>query len=170
MTCLWLAGAKAYPVENNIFVSAETVAKNSLIRGALNANVKNNVFFHNGGEAAILAGAVIAADWTAFSALEGTAGSKWKLPVFTNAAEGKLDITTADADLLMPRLEDILKDITGADRRENTYAGAFEGPEVSPATAIDAVKVEGIQKIFRNGEVLIIRDGKTYNMMGQIVE
>ena len=170
VTCLWLAGAKAYPVENNIFVSAETVAKNSLIRGALNANVKNNVFFHNGGEAAILAGAVIAADWTAFSALEGTAGSKWKLPVFTNAAEGKLDITTADADLLMPRLEDILKDITGADRRENTYAGAFEGPEVSPATAIDAVKVEGIQKIFRNGEVLIIRDGKTYNMMGQIVE
>ena len=170
VTCLWLAGEKKYVAENNIFVSAETVANNSLIRGALNENVKNNVFFHNGGNAAILAGAVVAADSTAFFALEGTAGSKWKLPIFADAANGDLSITTADADLLMPRLEDILVDITGADRRENTYAGAFEGPEPSPTTAIDAVEVQGIQKIFRNGEVLIIRDGKTYNMMGQIVE
>ena len=33
---LWLAGDKKYPVENNIFISHETVANNSLIRGALN--------------------------------------------------------------------------------------------------------------------------------------
>ena len=44
------------------------------------------------------------------------------------------------------------------------------GTDPNPTTAIDnsfvPVKVE---KIFRNGEVLIIKDGKTYNMMGQIV-
>lgn len=169
ISCVWLAGSSKYPVENNIFVSDETVANNSLIRGALNENVKDNVFYHAGGNAAILAGAVVAADSTAFFAEGANAGSKWKLPVFANAATGDLSITTADADLLMPRLADVLVDIEGEDRGENTYAGAFEGPEVSPATAIDAVKVEGIQKIFRNGEVLIIRDGKTYNMMGQIV-
>ena len=170
VTCLWLAGAKAYPVENNIFVSAETVAKNSLIRGALNENVKNNVFYHNGGEAAILAGAVVAADSAAFFALEGTAGSKWKLPVFANAAIGDLAITTADADLQMPRMADVLVDIMGSERRENTYAGAFEGPEPGQGTSLDMTEVEGVEKIFRNGQVLIIKNGKTYNMMGQVVE
>ncbi len=170
VTCLWLAGAKAYPVENNIFVSAETVAKNSLIRGALNENVKNNVFFHNGGEAAILAGAVVAADSTAFFADGANAGSKWKLPVFANAAIGDLAITTADADLQMPRMADVLVDIMGSERRENTYAGAFEGPEPGQGTSLDMTEVEGVEKIFRNGQVLIIKNGKTYNMMGQVVE
>lgn len=167
---LYLAGSGAYAAENNIFVCKETASNVSLIRGALNDNIKNNVYHHDGGNAAILAGAVVAADSAAFFAEGANVGSVWKEPVFADAANGDLSITTADADLLMPRLEDILVDITGADRRENTYAGAFEGPEPSPATAIDAVEVQGIQKIFRNGEVLIIRDGKTYNMMGQIVE
>lgn len=171
-SAVYMAGTAAYEIQNNIFVCEETEANVSFIRGniAENTNVANNVFHHNGGNAAILAGTVVAADSAAYFADGANAGSKWKLPVFADAANGDLAITTADADLLMPRLADVLVDITGADRRENTYAGAFEGPEVSPATAIDAVKVEGIQKIFRNGEVLIIRDGKTYNMMGQIVE
>ena len=63
VTCLWLAGSKLYVVENNLLVSEETEANNSLIRGALNANVKNNVFFHKGGNAAVLAGAVVAKTW-----------------------------------------------------------------------------------------------------------
>lgn len=37
-------------------------------------------------------------------------------------------------------------------------------------TAIDNTYALEVQKVIRNGQVLIIRDGKTYNMMGQIVE
>lgn len=41
----------------------------------------------------------------------------------------------------------------------------------SDATAIDSnVVAPKVEKIFRNGQVLIIKNGKTYNMMGQVVE
>lgn len=130
ITCLYLAGAKLYPVENNIFVSAETKAKNSLIRGGLNENVKNNVFYHAGGEAVILAGAEVLADSAAFFANDANAGSVWKAVNFVDAAKGDLALTGAsdgDTDLGVARLEDVLKDINGTDRAETTYAGAFEG-------------------------------------------
>lgn len=131
IACVWLAGAKAYPVENNLFVSMETEAHNSLIRGALNANVKNNAFYHAGGNAAILAGAVVAADYKAFLPIADE-GSVWTQPAFSNAPE--LDFTVAlNQALLMPRNEEVLKDINGNDRRENTYAGAIEGPEATAA-------------------------------------
>jgi hypothetical protein len=40
-----------------------------------------------------------------------------------------------------------------------------------PATAIDnTVVAPQVEKIVRNGQVLIIRDGKTFNMMGQEVK
>ena len=40
-----------------------------------------------------------------------------------------------------------------------------------PATAIDnTIVAPQVEKIVRNGQVLIIRDGKTYNMMGQEVK
>lgn len=170
IACLYLAGERKYIVENNLFVSAETTAHNSLIRGALNENVKNNVFFHNGGEAAILAGAVVAADSTAFFALEGTTGSAWAAPVFVDAANGNLDIAVANEALMMPQVADVLDDINGTARGEQTYAGAFEGPEPGQGTSLDMTEVEGVEKIFRNGQVLIIKNGKTYNMMGQVVE
>lgn len=171
VTCLWLAGTKLYIAENNLLVSEETEANNSLIRGALNENVKNNVFFHKGGNAAVLAGAVVAKTWEEFAALEGTAGSKWTEPKFADAANGDFAIAEYNENLIVPRSEAVLKDIENKDRRENTYAGAYEGPDKSPGDAIDNIELsEGAQKIFRNGEVLIIRDGKTYNMMGQIVK
>ena len=42
----------------------------------------------------------------------------------------------------------------------------------STATDAEHVQVEAVkvQKILRNGQILIVRDGKVYNMMGQIVE
>lgn len=168
---LYLAGAKAYPVENNIFVSEEAEANNSLIRGAVNENVKNNVFFHKGGNAAVLAGAVVAKTWEEFTAEGANAGSKWAEPKFADAANGDLAITEKNEDLKVARLETVLKDIDGKDRAEQTYAGAFEFVEPGGPDAVDNIELrEGAQKIFRNGEVLIIRDGKTYNMMGQIVK
>lgn len=171
VTCLWLAGTKQYVAENNLLVSEETEVNNSLIRGALNENVKNNVFFHKGGNAAVLAGAVVAKTWEEFAALEGTAGSKWTEPKFADAANGDFAIAEYNENLIVPRSEAVLKDIENKDRRENTYAGAYEGPDKSPGDAIDNIELsEGAQKLFRDGEVLIIRDGKTYNMMGQIVK
>lgn len=168
---LYLAGAKAYPVENNIFVSEEAEANNSLIRGAVNENVKNNVFFHKGGNAAVLAGAVVAKTWEEFTAEGANAGSKWAEPKFADAANGDLAITEKNEALKVARLETVLKDIDGKDRAEQTYAGAFEFVEPGGTDAVDNIELrEGAQKIFRNGEVLIIRDGKTYNMMGQTVK
>lgn len=168
---LYLAGAKAYPVENNIFVSEEAEANNSLIRGAVNENVKNNVFFHKGGNAAVLAGAVVAKTWEEFTAEGANAGSKWGEPKFADAANGDLAITEKNEALKVARLETVLKDIDGKDRAEQTYAGAFEFVEPGGTDAVDNIELrEGAQKIFRNGEVLIIRDGKTYNMMGQTVK
>ena len=167
---LYLAGAKAYPVENNIFVSEEAEANNSLIRGAVNENVKNNVFFHKGGNAAVLAGAVVAKTWEEFTAEGANAGSKWAEPKFADAANGDLAITEKNEALKVARLETVLKDIDGKDRAEQTYAGAFEFVEPGGTDAVDNIELrEGAQKIFRNGQVLIIRDGKAYNMMGQIV-
>ena len=167
---LYLAGAKAYPVENNIFVSEEAEANNSLIRGAVNENVKNNVFFHKGGNAAILAGAVVAKTWDEFTAEGANAGSKWAEPKFADAAKGDLAIAEKNDDLKVARLETVLKDIDGKDRAEQTYAGAFEYIEPETPEGVDNIEsIEGAQKIFRNGEVLIIRDGKTYNMMGQTI-
>ena len=45
-----------------------------------------------------------------------------------------------------------------------------EGTDPNPTTAIDNIYVLEVQKVIRNGQVLIIKDGKTYYMMGQIVE
>ena len=48
----------------------------------------------------------------------------------------------------------------------------FTQKEQGPATAIDnnTVVAPQVDKILRNGQVLIIRDGKTYNMVGQEVK
>lgn len=47
----------------------------------------------------------------------------------------------------------------------------FTQKEQGPATAVDNTTVAPqVQKIIRDGQVLIIRDGKTFNMMGQEVK
>ena len=46
----------------------------------------------------------------------------------------------------------------------------FTQKEQGPATAVEnTVVAPQVQKIIRDGQVLIIRDGKTFNMMGQEV-
>lgn len=131
-TLLWLAGTKQYPVQNNIFVCEETTAHVSLIRGALNPNVTGNVFYHNGGNAAIVAGAP---SCMAFTDLETSypaqaATSKWTNVTFTDAANGDLSLagsSDGDLNLAIARLADVLTDINGKSRAEQTYVGAYEG-------------------------------------------
>ena len=129
---LWLAGSHKYPVQNNIFVCEETAANVSLIRGGLNENVTGNVFYHNGGKAAIVAAApscMTFADLeTSYSAQAAT--SKWTNVTFTDAANGYLSLagnSNGDETLAVSRLAEVLTDITGKSRREQTYAGAYEG-------------------------------------------
>jgi len=126
ITCVYLAGTAEHVVKNNIFVSAETEANISLIRGSLNANVLNNVYYHNDGNAAILAGAETKTTWDEFTAGGANAGSVWNNPAFVNAAEGDLRLTISDETLKMARLDEVLTDIEGTSRPNPTFAGAHE--------------------------------------------
>ena len=174
---LWLAGSKQYPVQNNIFICEEETANVSLIRGGLNPNVTGNVFYHNGGAAAIVAAApscMTFADLeTSYPAQAAT--SKWTNVTFADAANGDLSLagsSDGDINLAVDRLDDVLTDIEGTERGEKTYAGAYEAGEFpqGPGTALENTTVAPqVQKIVRDGQVLIIRDGKTFNMMGQEV-
>lgn len=127
ITCVQLVGSKKHHVINNLFYSAETSAANSLIYGAMNENVKNNVYYHAGTNAKIHATSESSeADWEPFEAAGYAEGSVWKQATFTDAANGDLSITTIHSDFRMDRLPEVLKDITGRDRDERTYAGAYE--------------------------------------------
>ncbi len=133
-TLLWLAGSHQYPVQNNIFVCEETTANVSLIRGGLNENVTGNVFYHKGGNAAIVAAAP---SCMTFADLETSyptqaATSKWTNVTFADAANGDLSLagsSDGDLNLAVDRLAEVLTDINGTARREKTYAGAYEGSE-----------------------------------------
>ena len=131
---LWLAGSNDYLVQNNIFVCEETTANVSLIRGGLKTDVTGNVFYHKGGNAAIVAAApscMTFADLeTSYPAQAAT--SKWTNVTFTDAANGDLSLagsSDGDLNLAVDRLAEVLTDIKGTVRREKTYAGAYEGSE-----------------------------------------
>ena len=133
-TLLWLAGSHQYPVQNNIFVCEETTANVSLIRGGLNENVTGNVFYHKGGNAAIVAASPSCMTFvdleTSYPAQAAT--SKWTNVTFADAANGDLSLdgsSDGDANLAVDRLAEVLTDINGKARREKTYAGAYEGGE-----------------------------------------
>ena len=167
---LWLAGSHQYPVQNNIFVCEETTANVSLIRGGLNPNVTGNVFFHNGGNAAIVAAAP---SCMTFADLETSyptqaATSKWKNVTFTDAANGDLSLagkSNGDPDLAVNRLAEVLTDITGKNRREKTCAGAYEGREPLPSSITlnahpvkdySASIVGTMKRAIQNGENTIV--------------
>lgn len=137
IACVYLAGSNTYVVQNNLFVSEETEANNSLIRGNINTTyVNNNVFYHNGGNAAIVADEAVYKTWDEFTTAD--AGSKWVEPHFADAASGDLGIIVADNNLKVARLADILTDIYGNNRPEQTYAGACEPIAVTTINGIDA--------------------------------
>lgn len=176
ISLLYLAGAKTNLVQNNIFVCDEDVANVSLIRGSLTDNTTGNRFYCKEGNAVIVAGAEMCKD---FAALESAyaaqaATSKWVNVNFTDAAKGDLSLTgesDGDVNLGVARLEDVQKDINGKDREATTYAGAFEGKSLTNPTAVEDADVEfTVEKIVRNGQVYIVRDGVMYDMMGQVVE
>lgn len=144
IACVYLA-AGTNTVKNNIFVSAETEANNSLIRGTINSTyVNNNIYFHNGGNAAIMAGGSVFKTWDEFTTKDEN--SKWASPVFSNAATGDLGIIEANADLMVARLNEVPKDLFGNNRNDPTYAGACEPVGVTDITGVPATLM--LEEIF----------------------
>lgn len=176
VSLLYLAGAKTNLVQNNIFVCDEDVANVSLIRGSLTDNTTGNKFYCKEGNAVIVAGAEMCKDFAALETAYATqaATSKWVNVNFTDAAKGDLSLageSDGDVNLGVARLEDVQKDINGKDREATTYAGAFEGKSLTNPTAVEDTDVKVVvDKIVRNGQVYIVRDGVVYDMMGQVVE
>ena len=139
ISCVYIA-AGSPTIQNNIFVSEEETANNSHINGDLNDNVSNNVFYHHGGNCAIIAITTnnVKKTWAEFTAGGANAGSKWASPVFSNAATGDLGIVEANADLMVARLNDVLKDMFDNDRNNPTYAGACEPVAVTAIAGVPA--------------------------------
>lgn len=130
IACIWLSGSKSYVLKNNILISKETTAYNSLIRGALNANCKHNVFYHDGGNAAIVAGAAV---YTDYASLPASAESKWKAVTFdSNMMLDGASIT--DNDLAVAQVAGITTDILGNTRNNPTYAGAEDPDQLTGFT------------------------------------
>lgn len=165
------ATAKA-SVKNNLLVSNEAGFANALVAspaGIMESNVYCTQSYVGATEDT--------KDFAAYkTAVEPTAKSVVSV-AFEDIANGNLDLVApsdGDANLGVARLADVTTDIYGTERGEFTYAGAFQGTaiEPGPGTDVEDINANGVEvkKIVRDGQVLIIRDGKTYNMMGQVVE
>ncbi|MBO4689903.1 MAG: Ig-like domain-containing protein [Paludibacteraceae bacterium] len=132
VTLLYIAGGTPI-VKNNIFISEETSCVNSLVRGALNANCTNNVFYSAGGNGVIVDGATACANWsdlcTKYSAQART--STWQQIELTD--NYKPTSTYVDnVNLAVTPLAEVTTDIEGTARSETkTYAGCYEASNIA---------------------------------------
>ncbi len=117
-------------IKNNIFVSEESKVYNHFIRGTNGGDSNNNIFYFDGENTFARINSThstLAAYQAANSGKD--VDSKFVEVNFANAATGDLSIAGAsinDANLAVPRLATVLKDIFGTDRATTTYAGAHE--------------------------------------------
>lgn len=168
--CLIKAVTAKASVKNNLVVSNETGFANALVSPA--GIVENNVYCTK----SYVGSADSIKTIADYKAVHEATAKDVETVEFKNLAAGDLDLIGAsdgDNNLGVARLDEVLVDIYNTERPELTYAGAFEGKKALKPIETGLNNMEenmGVQKILRNGQVLIIRDGKTYNMMGQIVE
>ena len=99
--------------------------------------------------------------------------------VIADITNGDLDLTgTSDGNvnLGVDALTDVTTDIYGVIRGTYTYAGAYEGTKLTDpddtATGTEDINANTIEvkKVVRNNQVLIIRNDKTYNIIGKNIE
>ena len=156
-------------VRNNLLVSFESDFVNALIHNP-STTMENNVYstVSNVGSAA--------KTFEEYQTnVEATAKHVASV-AFKDLAAGDLDLVApsdGDINLAVPALDAVETDIHGTVRGEKTYAGAYEAGEFQPGTGTaveNTVVAPQATKVLRNGQVLIIRDGKTYNMMGQEIK
>ena len=162
--------AKAY-VKNNLVYSAEADFNNTLVvpAGTMESNVYCTASYVSNTRQAF-------ADYQ--KASESTAKSVASI-TFADITNGDLDLTgTSDGDvnLGVNALTDVTTDIYGVIRGTYTYAGAYEGTKLSnpddTATGTEDVNTNTVEvkKVVRNNQVLIIRNDKTYNIIGKNIE
>ncbi len=117
-------------IKNNIFVSDETEVYNHFIRGGVGGDSENNIFYFDEENEKARINATYADLASYQSANSGKdVDSKFVKVEFANAAIGDLSIAGAsvkDGNLSVPRLDDVLTDLFGTVRAEQTYAGAHE--------------------------------------------
>ena len=168
--CLIKAVSAKASVKNNLVVSNETGFANALVSPA--GIMENNVYCTKSYVGAIEE----TKEFAAYKAAAEPTAKDVETVEFKDLAAGDLDLIGAsdgDNNLGVARLDEVLVDIYNTERPELTYAGAFEGEKALKPIETGVNNMEenmDVQKVLRNGQVLIIRDGKTYNMMGQIVE
>ena len=143
ISCLYLAGAKQYPVENNIFESDNITAQMSLIRGAMNPNVKNNVFsITTGGVENVYVNSTtpMSKTWAEFQTNqpEAAAVNKYEYVFFDSDKTYKFRGADPIEGLGVDRLDDVLTDIEGKERPRRTYVGCYEGATLQQPARIEA--------------------------------
>lgn len=168
--CLIKAVSAKASVKNNLVVSGEAGFANALVSPA--GIVENNVYCTK----SYVGATEETKEFAAYKAAAEPTAKDVETVEFKDLAAGNLDLIGAsdgDNNLGVARLDEVLTDIYNTERPELTYAGAFEGTKALKPIETGMNSIEetmNVQKVLRNGQVLILRDGKTYNMMGQIVE
>lgn len=162
--------AKAY-VKNNLVYSAEADFNNTLVvpAGTMESNVYCTASYVSNTRQAF-------ADYQKTS--ESTAKSVASI-TFADITNGDLDLTgTSDGNvnLGVDALTDVTTDIYGVIRGTYTYAGAYEGTKLTDpddtATGTEDINTNTVEvkKVVRNNQILIIRNDKTYNIIGKNIE
>ncbi len=141
ISCLYLAGARQYVVENNYFVSDENTSENSLIRGAMNPNVKNNVFAISYTDKTYINSTTpMSRTWEDFQTNQPdvAATCKYSYEPLAGVSTYKFQSNDPIEDMAVPRLNDVLTDIEGKERPRITYAGCYEGATLTQPARIEA--------------------------------
>lgn len=125
-SAVYLASSSEYIVQNNIFVCEETNSKVSLIRGALNTNIRNNIFYHAGGNGAIVAGTDVYNTYNDLPEAYRTTYNNKNVPVEFSDGYHFTDEYANNINLGVEHLDGFNYDIEGNTRNFPTRAGCYD--------------------------------------------
>ena len=152
VTLLYIAGGTPI-VKNNILISKETACVNSLIRGALNSNCTNNVFYSAGGNGVIVDGTSACANWAEFC-------TKYSEQALTSTYQ-QVELTenykptsayVDNVNLAVTPIAEVTTDIEGTTRNTTkTYAGCYEASNIAAVyTGVSSVVLPATASIERD--------------------
>ena len=125
-SAVYFASSSEYIVQNNIFVCEETNSKVSLIRGALNTNIRNNIFYHAGGNGAIVAGTDVYNTYIDLPEAYRTTYNNKNVPVEFSDGYHFTDEYANNINLGVEHLDGFNYDIEGNTRNFPTRAGCYD--------------------------------------------
>lgn len=117
IACVRLVGSANHIIKNNLFVSDETTAYNSLISGTLNDNILSNVFYNQGGNAAL------ASSGSTIDDLDES--NKWMAVTFADTYKPSFE-SACNPLMGVTQIAGITTDIEGRTRLTPTHAGCYE--------------------------------------------